>query len=127
MLKQVKWHVLHSGGHGIHSVDGADDDTPLVGPLIIPDADGLDVGDGGEVLPHLALQAVLGELLPEDGVRLPDGLQPVPGDGAQAADAQTGAGEGLPVNHTVGQTQRLAAGADLVLKKHLQRLHQLEP
>lgn len=74
MLEQVEGYILHSGGHGVHGIDRADDHAPLVRALIVTDADGLDVGDRGKILPHLALQAVLGELLPENGVRLPDSL-----------------------------------------------------
>ena len=122
MLKQIEGHVLHRSGHGIHSIDGTNDNTPLIGAPVIPHPYRLQVGNSCEILPHLALQAEFGKLLPEDGIRLPDGLQPVPGDGPQAAHPQAGAGEGLAVDHGVGQAQGLAAGADLVLEEHLQRL-----
>ena len=82
------------GGDGVHGVDGADDHGPVIGPLAVGDAGGLEVGDDGEILPDLLVQTVLGELLPQDGVGLPDGLQPVPGDGADAANAQAGSGAG---------------------------------
>ena len=36
VLQQVEGDVLHGGGHGVHGVDGPDDDAPLVGPLVVP-------------------------------------------------------------------------------------------
>ena len=62
MLQQRKGHILDRGGHGVTGVDGADDDRPLVAALAILDAHGLEVRHDGEVLPHLAGQAVLVEL-----------------------------------------------------------------
>ncbi len=102
MLEQFEGHIFHGGGHGVHGIDRADDHAPLVHTLIVTDADRLDVRDGGKVLPHLALQAVLGKFLTKDGVGLPDGLQAVAGDGAQATHTQAGAGEGLAVDHGCG-------------------------
>ena len=126
VLHHAEVQLGHLGGDGIHGVDGPDDHRPVEGTLAVDDAGGLDVGHYGEVLPDLALQAVLGKFLAEDGVGFPNGLQTVTGDGTDAADAQTGAGEGLTVDHVVGQTQRLAYHADLVLVEQLHRLHQLK-
>ena len=126
VLHHAEVQLGHLGGDGIHGVDGPDDNRPVEGTLAVDDAGGLDVGHYGEVLPDLALQAVLGEFLTEDGVGFPNGLQTVTGDGADTADAQTGAGEGLTVDHVVGQTKRLAYHADLVLVEQLHRLHQLK-
>ena len=36
VLQQVEGHVLHSGGHGVHSIDGPDDDAPFVSPFVVP-------------------------------------------------------------------------------------------
>ena len=99
VLEEVEGDIFHGGGHSVHGIDRADDDAPLLGTLIVPDAHRFQIGDSGKVLPNLALQAVFGKLLPEDGVGLPDGLQAVPGDGSQAAHTQAGAGEGLAVDH----------------------------
>ena len=68
----------------------------------------------------------MGELLAQDGVGLTQRLQTVAGDRAQTAHAQTRAGEGLAIDHTVGQTQLLADHAHLVLEEELERLDQLE-
>ena len=111
VLQQGEGDVLYGSGHGVHRVDGPDNHRPVKGTGVVPDAGGLEVGDHREVLPDFPLQAVLGELLPEDSVRLPHGLQPIPGDGAQAAHAQAGAGEGLAVHHAVRQAQGRAVAA----------------
>ena len=97
MLEQFKGDILNGSGHSVDSVDSADDNAPLVSTLVVADADALDVGNNGEILPHLALQTVLGKLLAQNGIGLADGFQTVAGDGTQAADAQTGAGEGLTI------------------------------
>ena len=94
LLEEGEGHVLDSGGHGVNGVDGTEDDRPGVGALAVPDADGFQVGDDGEVLPDLTGETRLLELFPQDSVGLPDGLQAVPSDGAQAADPQAGPGKG---------------------------------
>ena len=53
----------------------------------------------------LPVQAVLCELLAEDGVGLAHGFETVAGDGAEAADAEAGAGERLTEDHAVGQAE----------------------
>ena len=118
--------LLDGCGHGVLGVDGADDGGPALVALLVANAHALDVGHGDEVLPYLLAEAVLVELLAEDGVGLTQGVESVAGDGAQATDTQAGAGEGLTVDHGVGQTQRLAYDAHLVLKEDGQRLHQQE-
>ena len=126
MLEKRKGDVLHSGGHGVYRIDGTDDDRPVKGALVIPDAHAFEVGHNGEILPHLALQAVLGKLLPQNGVGFPNCLQTIPGNGTQAAHTKAGAGEGLTENHIVWQTQRLAHYTHLVLEEEAHRLHQLK-
>ena len=107
--------VLHGNFHDVHGVDGADYAGPVEGALAVLYAGGLEVRDYGKVLPYLALKAGLGELLAKDGVGLADGLQPVAGDGAYAAHAQSGTGERLPVYHVVRKAEGLSYHADLVL------------
>src|SRR5699024_3133236 len=119
VLEQIKRHVFHSSRHSVHSVYRTDDYTPFICPAVIPHAHALEIGDHGEILPHLALQTILGKLFPEDGVALPYSLQPVTGNGSQAADAQAGAGEGLTINHGCRQPQSHTAGTDLILEEHL--------
>ena len=126
LVQDLVGDLLDGGGHGIGGVDGADDGRPALVAALVLDTDGLDVGNGDEVLPDLLGQAALVELLAQDGVGLAQGLQTVTGDGTQAADAQTGAGEGLTVDHCMGQAQSLADHADLVLEQQLDGFDQLE-
>ena len=126
LVENLVGDLLDGGGHGVGGVDGADDGGPALVAALVLDADGLDVGHGDEVLPDLLSQAALVELVTQDGVGLAQGLQTVAGDGTQAADTQAGAGEGLTVDHGVGQAQSLADHTDLVLEQQLDGLHQLE-
>ena len=117
---------LDGGGHGVGGVDGPDDGAPFIHTLAILDAHAFQIGHGGKILPDLPFQAGVGKLLPQNGIGLPHGLQPVTGDGAGAADPQAGTGEGLAVDHAVGQTQLFAHHPNLVLEQDPNRLHQLE-
>ena len=126
VLQQLEGYVLHRSGHGVLGVDSADDDGVSEGALAVLDAYRLEVRHGGEVLPNLALETVLRELLAQDSVALADGFEPVAGDRAQAANAQAGAGERLTIDHAVRQTESLADYSDLVLEQQLDRLYQLE-
>ena len=94
VLEKLEGHILNGGGHGVDGVDGADDDAPLVSALVVAYAYALQIGDSGEILPHFALKTVLAELLAEDGIRLSDGLEPVAGDRAKAADTESRTGNG---------------------------------
>ena len=74
----------------------------------------------------LPAQTILVKFFPQDRVGFPQSFQTVTGDGTEAAHAQTGAGEGLAVDHAVGQTQRFAYDTHFILEQQLDRLHQLE-
>ena len=79
------------------------------------------------VIPTLLMhEAVLRELLAQDGIALAERLQAVARDGAGAADAQAGAGERLAIDHIVGQAEFLAHDADFVLEQQLDGLHKFE-
>ena len=126
LVQNLVGDLLDGGGHGIGGVDGADDGGPALVAALVLDTDGLDVGHGDEVLPDLLGQAALVELVTQDGIGLTQSLQTVAGDGTQAADTQAGAGEGLTVDHGMGQAQSLADYTDLVLEQQLDGLHQLK-
>ena len=108
--------LFNGGGHGVGGVHRPDDGGPAFVPLAVPHAHALHVGHGDEILPHLAGQTVLVEFLPQNAVSFPQGLQTVPGDSAETPDTQAGAGEGLSVDHAVGQAQGFAHNTDLVLE-----------
>ena len=38
MLEQREGHILHGSGHGVHRIDRPDNDAPLIGPAVVPDA-----------------------------------------------------------------------------------------
>ena len=117
LVEQRPVEVLDRGGHGVAGVHGADDDGPGVGALAVGDAGGGEVGHDGEILPDLAGETGLRELLAEDRIGLAHGLEPVARDRADAADAETGAGERLTIHHLIRQAERLADDADLVLEE----------
>ena len=126
VVDQLCGQVLNSDFHNVGGVDGADDAGPVKGAFAVLDAGGLEIRNDGEVLPYLALEAVLCKLLAENGVGLADCFETVAGDSAGAADAQAGAGEGLTVNHACGKTEGSADFADLVLEEGQDGLYQLE-
>ena len=126
MLEQGEGHVFHGGGHGVHGVHGADDDGEGIGTLAFAHAHGAEVRHGGEVLPHLAFEAVLGEFFTQDGVGFAHAFEAVTGDGAEAAHAQAGAGEGLAEHHAVGQAEGLAHDAHFVLVEELHGFDEFE-
>ena len=67
-------------------------------------------------------QAGVVDLLAHDGVGLAQRLQAIAGDGAEAANAQAGAGEGLALDHVLGQAELTADHAHLVLVQQLDGL-----
>ena len=121
-FKQLPVETGNACGHGVGGVHRADDDRPELRALAVHDAGSADVGDDGEVLPDLRIHAGLCKLLAEDGVGLPHGGETVAGDRANAAHAETGAGDRLTPHHAVRQAERLADGADLVLEEVFRRL-----
>ena len=125
-MQQRIGNFLNRGGGGIHRVDRADDDGPVKGTLAIADAGGLEVGHDGEVLPDLALKTVFSEFLAQNRVALAHSLQTVARDRADAANAETGTGERLTVDHVVGKPQLLADHADFVFIEKFDRLDQFE-
>ena len=126
VLQKLEGDVLDGGGHRVGGVDSAQDDGPCKGAFAVLDADALEIGNDGEVLPYSALESVLRELFAQDRVRLADAFETVAGDRAEAAYAQSGTGERLTEYHIIGQTQRLADDSYFVLEQQLDRLDQLE-
>jgi len=93
---------------------------------VISDADGLEIRNRGEVLPDFAFKAEVFEFLAEDRVAFADDFEAVTGDGAKAAYAEAGAGEGLTVDHGIRKAERFSAGADFVFKEHLEGFDEFE-
>ena len=78
-------HLLHCGGHSILGVDSTNDDGPIPKTLSVLHSGGAIIGDDCEVLPHLALESCLRELLAKDCVRFPDCFETVACDGPRTA------------------------------------------
>jgi len=113
------------GGHGVGGVDGTDDGRPAFIAAFVLDADALDVGDGDEVLPDLAGEACVVEFFTQDCICFTQCVQAVAGDGTEATDTETGAGERLTVNHSMRQAECLTDDTDFVLEQQLDRLDEL--
>ena len=126
MVKKLVGDFFDGGGHGVAGVDGTDNHGPIPAALVILHAGRLVVGHYGEVLPDLAFQAVLRELLAEDGIALAQSLQTVACDGSGAAHSEARAGEGLAEYHVVGQAEFLADHTHFILEEKLDGLYQLE-
>ena len=95
VVDQLCGKVLYGYFHNVGRVDGADDAGPLEGTFPVGDAGRLEIRDDGEILPYLAFQAVLRKFFAKDGIGFADGFEAVTGNGADAANAETRAGEGL--------------------------------
>ena len=79
-----------------------------------------------KILPNLLIQAGFFEFLSQNRIRLSYSLQPVAGNCAQTTHTQSGAGEGLTVNHARRKAQLNTAGTNLILEQLLQRLYQFK-
>ena len=113
------------GGHEVCGGDGPQGQGVVVGPAVAHDANGAHVGQHGKVLAHGALQMGLGDLVPEDEVRLAQGVQLLLGDLADHPDGKARTREGLAHDQILRQAQLPAQLADLVLEQHPQGLDDL--
>ena len=118
--------LLDGSGHGVGGIDGADDRGPSLIALAVLHTDGLEIRNGDEILPYLACETVLVELLTQDRVCLTQRVQTIAGDRAEAANAESGTRERLTVYHAVRQTECLADNADFVLEQESYGLDQLK-
>ena len=84
----------------------------IVGTEVAHNAYGTDVGKDGEVLPDGLVQTGLGDLLPEDRIGVADDPQLLLGDLTEAADGQTGAGEGLTADQVLRQAAYVVVALD---------------
>ena len=125
-IEHIVWDLCPVCGHAVDRGHGADGYGVVICPLIAHDADGTHIGQAGEVLPDLFLQAGLGDLLAQDGIRFSDDVQLFFGDVAQDADTESRAGERLSPYHFFRQTKLDAQRAHFVLEQRVQRLDELE-
>ena len=108
-LQQRPVKLWHLSGHDVNGVDAADDAGPVVCALALANTGCTEVGHYGEVLSDGESRFV--DFLAHDSVSIAQGFQAVAGDGAKAANAQVGAGEGLALNHVFRQAQLAANNA----------------
>ena len=127
LVQQSIGDLFDGGRGGVDRVHRAQNHGPVKGALAVLDAGALEIGNDGEVLPDLALKAVVRELFAEDRVGFSQRLETVAGDRAEAADAESRARERLAIYHVVGQAERLADDSYLVLIEELHGLDELEP
>ena len=116
--------LLDGGGHSVLGIDGANDSGPALVAALLLYTNALDIGDNHEVLPYALCESALIELVAENSVCLAKCVESVTGDSTQATYAQTGTGEGLTVNHSVGQTKSLTNYSYLILEEKLHGLNE---
>ena len=118
--------LLDGCGHSVLGVYGADDSGPALKAAFVLNADRLDIGDNYEILPYLLCKSADSEFLAEDRVCLAECVETVAGDRAETAYAESGAGEGLTVNHFVGKSECLADYSYFILEEKLYGLAKLK-
>lgn len=104
-------------GHCVGGDDGADADGVIIGARVAHHADGAHAGEDGEILPDIAVEAGLSDLVTEDPIGFAQYRELFLGDVAQYADAEAGAGEGLAPNELLWHAEGFAYGAHLVLEE----------
>ncbi len=114
------------GRHEVAGGDGANGHYVGVGATIAHHADALQGGQHGEGLAQLAIETGAANLFDDDGIGGAQGCQSLLVYGADDADGQAGAGEGMPPDPIFGQAKCQADLAHLVFEEHAQRLDQLE-
>ena len=126
VVEQRIGNLFDGSAHCVGGIYGADDCGPAFVAAFVLNTYALNIGHSDKVLPNLFAETVLCKLLTKDGISFTQRLKTVAGDCAQAANAKSGAGEWLAVNHGVGQTKSLAYYTDLILKEQLERFNKLE-
>ena len=115
-----------AGGHEVDGFDGAEGHHVFVTTGVADDTDGFDREEDGEGLAGFVVEAVGFEFFDEDMVREAQGVGVVLFDFAEDAHAQAGAGEGVAVDHVVGQAEFEADFADFVFEELAQGFDQFE-
>lgn len=111
------------GSHEVGGEDGAQRDGVVVGAAVAHDADGAQVGEGGEVLSQVSGKAGFVDFFPVDGVSVLDDFDFFRGDFADDPDAETGAGEGLAADEAFGNAKLAADFSDFVFEEETQGFH----
>ena len=104
-------------GHCVGGDDGADADGVIIGARVAHHADGAHAGEDGEILPDIAVEAGLFDLIAEYVIGIAEYGDLFLCDIAEYAYAQAGAGEGLAPNELLWHAEGFAYGAHLVLEE----------
>ena len=118
--------LFDSSCHSVLGVNGADDSGPTLIALFVLYANALEVGDSNKELPYLACKAAFVEFVAEDSICFAERVESVTCDSTKAANAETGTGERLAVNHSGGKTESSADHTNLILEEKLYGLNELE-
>ena len=116
MLEKLEGDILDGGGHCVTGIDRADDDGVSEGARVILNADRLEIGHDGEVLPDFFIKPRQSKFLPQNSVRFANGFEPVTSYRTHATNAESRTGERLTVNHRRGQAEFSADNAHFVFK-----------
>lgn len=74
LLQDLPIHPLDGSAHGVHRIDGPDNDHIFKTSGVILYAHGFKIRNHREILPDLFVQTGSGEFLSENGIRFPDSL-----------------------------------------------------
>ena len=113
-------------GHEVDGLDGAQRYDVFVAAGVADDADGFDRQKGGEGLAGFVVEAGGVQFLDEDVVREAQGIGVFFLYFAEDAHAQAGAGEGVAVDHVVGQAELEADFAHFIFEQLAQGFDELE-
>ena len=83
------------GGHEVAGGDGTEGQGIVIGPAVTHDTHRTGVGEDGKILVDGGTQAGSGDLLPVNGIGVPQAVQLVLGQVSDDPDGQAGTGEGL--------------------------------
>ena len=83
------------GGHEVAGGDGTEGQGIVIGPAVAHDTHRPGVGEDGKILVDGGTQAGSGDLLPVNGIGVPQAVQLVLGQVSDDPDGQAGTGEGL--------------------------------
>ena len=102
------------GGHKVLGLDGAQRDDLLVRPLVAHHAYSLDREEDREGLGDLVVEVGLPNLFDVDAVGVLQDLDLLAVDGAEDADREPGAREGVPLDEVRGDGEEASEGADFI-------------
>ena len=127
-VQHLVWDAGPIRRHKITGGDAAQRQGVIICPAVAHDAHGAGVGEHRKILADILVLTGGRDLLPVDGVGLPEYVQLGLGQVSDDPDGQSRAREGLAHDQILRQSQLTAQLPHLVLEEQVQRLqHTLEP